>query len=75
MTSHDPELMTLIDLKTSMIVSIAITEKIGMLHIKQKLKTATLQRKYGQDITCNKNFAVLDHMTSHDPELTFNDPN
>ena len=41
-------LMTLIDLQTSIIVNITITEKIGMLHIKGKLKTAVLQRKYGQ---------------------------
>ena len=39
----------LIDLlQTSIIVSIAITKKIGMLHIKRKLKTEVLQRKYGQ---------------------------
>ena len=39
----------LIDLlQTSIIVSIAITKKIGMSHIKGKLKTAILQRKYGQ---------------------------
>ena len=107
-------LMTLIDLQTSIIVRITITKKIGMLHIKRKLKTAVLQRKYGQvslrskvrpqadlhwplmtsklsvlkhihdvyqkssapqDIICDKLFAVLDHMTSHDSELTSNDHN
>ena len=101
-------LMTLIDLQTSIMMRIAIYKKIGMLHIKQKLKTAILQRKYGQDslrskywpqadlqwplMTSRLNilehihdvyqkkpahcriyhnlFAVLNHMTSHDHNLT-----
>ena len=47
MTSHDPywPLMTLIDLQSSIIVSITIAMKIGMLHIKRKPKTV-LQRKH-----------------------------
>ena len=34
--------------KASIIVSITIIKKIGMLHIKQKLKTAVLHRKYNK---------------------------
>ena len=57
MTSHDHDLtsneldlplMTFFDLSTSRIVNIIIYKNIGMLHINWKLKTAVLQRKYGQ---------------------------
>ena len=46
MTSHDPELTSIdFELISNDLVSITITKKIGMLHIKRKLKNIILQRQ------------------------------